>query len=178
MNCEHIRESMQDEIDGALSAEFSRALREHLSSCDSCRVEFEAFEALDEALAARPLDRAPRWLPDAVLTEIGRRVSTRERIERVVISTGVPAGIVSIALGVRAVVVNTGSGEAVSNAASRLTGPLGEAVAPLIESPGLSVAWLSDPGAQGVVWALAAAALAFLAITALRFSSRHLLEWN
>ncbi|MFH1502230.1 MAG: anti-sigma factor [Candidatus Eisenbacteria bacterium] len=166
---------MQDELDGLLAAEDSRALGDHLSSCRSCAVEFEALRAIDGVLAGRPVERSPRWLAQSVLAEIGRRASRRALAERVAVYVGVPVGLASAGVGVRALVAGTHAGDALSGAAARLSEPVRGAVASLIETPG---PWASDPGVQGVVWALAAAALSFIAVTALRLSRKQPLGWN
>lgn len=179
VNCEETRGLIQDELDGLLTAELSVHLRAHLASCPSCAAEFEVLLAIDLALAGETLARAPRGLADAVLSEVGRRASSRGLVERIATAAGVPAGLVSVGLAIRAVVIARGaSGATLGEAVSRSLDTARDAMASFAGTAGFSASWSLDPGAQGILWALAAAALSLLALTALRISRQHVLEWN
>ena len=103
MNCEQMRAMLDAYIDGELSAEEMRALRDHAAACEDCRSELEAAELLRDALAhldddvTVPLEAQAAWRK-AVRTEAGKR--NRKRTLRVVY--GLAAALV-VAIGCTAV---------------------------------------------------------------------------
>ena len=103
MNCEQMRAMLDAYIDGELSAEEMRALRDHAAACENCRSELEAAELVRDALAhmdddvSVPLEAQAAWR-NAVRAEAGKR--SRRRVLRVVY--GLAAALV-VAIGCTAV---------------------------------------------------------------------------
>ena len=103
MNCEQMRAMLDAYIDGELSAEEMRALRDHAAACEDCRNELEAAELVRDALAHLdddvrvPLEAQAAWRK-AVRAEAGKR--GRKRMLRVVY--GLAAALV-VAIGCTAV---------------------------------------------------------------------------
>lgn len=103
MNCEQMRAMLDAYIDGELSAEEMRALRDHAAACEDCRNELEAAELVRDALAHMdddvtvPLEAQAAWR-NAVRAEAGKR--SRKRMLRVVY--GLAAALV-VAIGCTAV---------------------------------------------------------------------------
>ena len=103
MNCEQMRAMLDAYIDGELSAEEMRALRDHAAACEVCRNELEAAELVRDALAHMdddvcvPLAAQAAWR-NAVRAEAGKR--SRKRMLRVVY--GLAAALV-VAIGCTAV---------------------------------------------------------------------------
>ena len=103
MNCEQMRAMLDAYIDGELSAEEMRALRDHAAACEDCRKELEAAELVRDALAHMdddvtvPLEAQAAWRK-AVRAEAGKR--SRKRALRVVY--GLAAALV-VAIGCTAV---------------------------------------------------------------------------
>ena len=103
MNCEQMRAMLDAYIDGELSAEEMRALRDHAATCEDCRNELEAAELVRDALAhmdddvSVPLEAQAAWR-NAVRAEAGKR--SRKRMLRVVY--GLAAALV-VAIGCTAV---------------------------------------------------------------------------
>lgn len=172
MNCEMARNLMQDELDGLLPVERSEALRAHLSSCASCAAEFKALRAIDAVLASDPLVRAPSALPGAVMAEVAHRAGSAGLLERFAVWVGVPVGLLSAGLGVRAILVESGAASRAAHLVTGLTGGAGSLLTGITKTPELA-----SPGVQGVVLALAAVVLSFLAITALRMYKHQPIEW-
>lgn len=103
MNCEQMRAMLDAYIDGELSAEETRALRDHAAACEDCKRELEAAELLRDALAhmdddvSVPLEAQAAWRK-AVRAEAGKR--SKKRALRVVY--GLAAALV-VAIGCTAV---------------------------------------------------------------------------
>lgn len=103
MNCEQMRAMLDAYIDGELSAEEMRALRDHAAACEDCRSELEAAELVRDALAhmdddvSVPLEAQAAWR-NAVRAEAGKR--SRKRVLRV--AYGLAAALV-VAIGCTAV---------------------------------------------------------------------------
>ena len=103
MNCEQMRAMLDAYIDGELSAEEMRALRDHAAACEDCKRELEAAELLRDALAhmdddvSVPLEAQAAWRK-AVRAEAGKR--SKKRALRVVY--GLAAALV-VAIGCTAV---------------------------------------------------------------------------
>ena len=87
MNCEKMRAMLDAYIDGELSAEEMRALRDHAAACEDCKKELEAAELVRDALAHMdegvtvPLEAQAAWRK-AVRAEANKR--GRKRALRVV----------------------------------------------------------------------------------------------
>ena len=103
MNCEQMRAMLDAYIDGELSAEEMRALRDHAAACEDCKRELEAAELLRDALAhmdddvSVPLEAQAAWRK-AIRAEAGKR--SKKRALRVVY--GLAAALV-VAIGCTAV---------------------------------------------------------------------------
>ena len=103
MNCEQMRAMLDAYIDGELSEEEMRALRDHAAACEDCKRELEAAELLRDALAhmdddvSVPLEAQAAWRK-AVRAEAGKR--SRRRVLRV--AYGLAAALV-VAIGCTAV---------------------------------------------------------------------------
>lgn len=103
MNCEQMHAMLDAYIDGELSAEEMRALRDHAAACEDCKRELEAAELLRDALAhmdddvSVPLEAQAAWRK-AVRAEAGKR--SKKRALRVVY--GLAAALV-VAIGCTAV---------------------------------------------------------------------------
>lgn len=180
MTCEEARTLIQDKVDGLLTAADSAVLDGHLETCTGCGAELEALLAIDAALDGATLVPAPRWLPDAVADEIHRRASVRARIERTAIGAGSVAAAAGVAVAIRSLVAPSGgaAGARLADAAARSWQPVGETLGAATRAPGFLTSLSQNPGVQGFVLALAAAALALLAVLALRLSKQLSLEWR
>ncbi len=163
---------MQDEIDGLLPAERSAELRAHLASCPACAREFRALEAIDAALSFAPHVSAPSSLVDSVMARLERRADAAARLERAVMWVGVPLGALSAALGIRAILVSGGASTRVTGFASGVSADVRSVLAVIAATPELS-----SPGVHGFILAIGAAALSFLALTALRMHKHETVEW-
>ena len=82
MDCEQMRAKLDAYIDGELSAEDVRALRDHAAACEDCKRELRAAELLRDALAhmdddvAVPLEAQAAWRK-AVRAEASRKGKRR-----------------------------------------------------------------------------------------------------
>lgn len=82
MDCEQMRAKLDAYIDGELSAEEMRAIRDHAAACEDCRNELRAAELLRDALAhmdddvAVPLEAQAAWRK-AVRAEASRKSKRR-----------------------------------------------------------------------------------------------------
>lgn len=82
MDCEQMRAKLDAYIDGELSAEEVRAIRDHAAACEDCRNELRAAELLRDALAhmdddvAVPLEAQAAWRK-AVRAEASRKSKRR-----------------------------------------------------------------------------------------------------
>lgn len=73
MNCEEASEHISSAIDGALSADITPQLRDHLSRCTPCRSEFELEQATKRFVRARlPRATAPAELRQRISEAIAR----------------------------------------------------------------------------------------------------------
>jgi len=162
---------MLDHIDGVIEPGREERLLRHLGSCEDCRAEYELLCRLDTILAESSVERAPARLVDAVVEEVSLHARRLQVLERVWVLAGVPIGLVSVGVAVRAVITaERGLGTTAAGALSGLSAPLVEGLSARVVDFG--------PDVQGVIWALAAAALSLLAVTALRLSRERALGWN
>lgn len=82
MNCEQMRAKLDAYIDGELSEEEARALRDHAEACEDCKNELRAAELLRDALGHMdddlvvPLEAQAAWRR-AIRAEAGRRRQRR-----------------------------------------------------------------------------------------------------
>ncbi len=177
MDCRRVRELLEDEIDGALGPDDARVLDEHVAACPACAREREALAEIDAALCDAPIGAAPRWLPMAVAREIARESAVRRRVEP--IAVGIAAGVAFVST-VVAIVRSAGPVAAgpLGETASRVVTSLSSFVEALMTMPGVPTAWSEHPGIAGFVWGLAIASVAFLAVSAFRFSREMSPEWR
>ena len=174
MNCELCRSLIQKELDGEISpAELDR-LGAHVSGCDDCRSERAAYLAIDQVLGEAPVVRGPAWMADAVMGEVARRRSVRRFVEPLVIGASAGAATVAAAFALSRY-LSPETRQTLSEGIVRSFRPVTDLIAPLAERmPGAEAGAGGGPGLHGVVWGLAAVAIAVLAIVALR-SSRQLI---
>ena len=172
MTCEEARNLIQDKVDGLLSEADSGLLGRHLGQCSRCRAELVELLAIDSVLADSAVIPAPRWLPDAVAAEIRRGAAARTIIERIVIGVGAPAAAAAAVAALRPLTASE------AEMVARVWGPLSENLAGTTRTPGFSTWWSQNPSVQGFVLALSVAALALLAIVALKLSRQLTLEWR
>ena len=71
--CHEVRTKLGRYRDRELSPGESRELAAHLEVCQTCRLEFEAMEALDTALGAAPVSPVPEDLVESVMQAARRR---------------------------------------------------------------------------------------------------------
>lgn len=178
MECAAFRNLIQEELDGTLSSEGARALAEHAAVCEACRLERDAMRAIDAVLGEERPARAPVWLESSVLSKIEERAAARRRVDSVVL--GVACGTAALAAGFG--VTRAMSWEAVAAGTERFLTAAGGVVTPLADltkrAPDLVTVWSNEPGAVGFSLALAAAATAFITISALRAAKQLSLEWR
>jgi predicted anti-sigma-YlaC factor YlaD len=177
MDCRRVRQLLQDELDRPLTPDDARVLRKHTEACPGCAREREALADIDAALSEAPIERAPRWLPSAVAREIAHESAVRRRVEPLAVAIAAAAGAVSTAIAI-ARAVGSGSAAAVGETATRAATGLGSFMQSLMTMPGVPTAWSEHPGIAGLVWGLAIASVAFLAVSAYRFSRELSLEWR
>ena len=92
MNCEEVKELLDEYICGELDREQSRQVKEHLDTCDRCRMEYEQLKTLKKSFAdlAEPV-------PEDFNDKLMRRIRGEKRhafINR--ISAGVAAAVVLV----------------------------------------------------------------------------------
>jgi len=160
-----------------LSGAEARALAEHCAACPECRDIRAELRSIEEALAATAVEKAPAWLPTAVMREIARPATAR-RTEPVVVTVASALGIVATAT----TLVRTGL-------LSGVAGPLGR-MAVAVDSwlDGIVSATATSPGVEaiqgsvptdvviGVVWTVVAVGACFLAVSAYRLSKELSLD--
>ena len=78
MNCENALELMNRELDEALTAEESAALRAHLDACPDCRETWRQLHELDALLQESELE-PPAALHDGVMREIRQEQKRKPR---------------------------------------------------------------------------------------------------
>ncbi len=190
MDCTAAESLIQKELDALVLGDDDRfgaparlsgvealALAEHCAACPECRGLRAELRSIDAALAATAVEKAPAWLPTAVMREIARPAAVRG-IEPVVVTTGAVLGTVAIVT----TLIRTG-------ALSGVAGPIGRFASvvntwidglttTLTTSPGVEAVQTFQPGGVvvGIGWTLAAVAAAFLAVSALRLSKEFSLE--
>ena len=174
MNCELCSSLIQKELDGEISpAELGR-LETHVSGCGDCRSERAAYLAIDQVLGEAPLVRGPAWMADAVMGDVARRRAVRRFVEPLVFGASAGAATVATAFALGRY-LSPETRQILSEGISRSFRPVTDLFAPVAESlPVADVGAAGGPGLHGVVWGLAAVAVAVLAIVALR-SSRQLI---
>lgn len=177
MDCRRVRELLEDELDGVIAPDDARSLHAHVATCPACAREHALLAEVDAALSEAPVGQAPRWLPMAVLREIERESVVERRVEPIAVGIASAAGVLST---VFAVVRATGPAAAgpLREVTSRAAAGVGSFMETLMTTPGIPTAWSENPGVAGVVWGLAIALFAFLAVSLYRFSHQFSAEWR
>lgn len=149
----------------------TRALDEHCAVCPDCADLRVELRAIDAALAANAVEKAPAWLATAVMREVSRPAATG-RFEPAVVTVGAVLGSIATVT----TLVRTGALAGVAGPIGRFSSSVNIWIDRLTSaattSPGVEVVRSFQPGdvAVGVIWALAAVSAAFLAVSALRLS--------
>lgn len=176
MECSSARMLIELELDGALSASEFEDLEAHVLTCEACRHERAVLLALDRALAEESLVAAPKWMPNAVIGEITRS----EAVGRIGEPIGVGVAVGAAAVAVAVALVRTVRWDVIAqlwrDLADSFQRALDPVVSPLTNMPGFLTTWSEEPGINGLVWALAAAVAAFLAISTLRLAKEPTVE--
>lgn len=154
-----------------LTADQSAALEQHCASCVECASLRAELRSVDAALAETAVEKAPAWLPTAVMREIARPADVR-RVEPVVTTTGAVLGTIAAATTLIRSGALSGVAGPVGRFAAVVNGWVDGLTTTATTSPGLEVIETFQPGGVviGVVWGLVAIGVAFLAISALRLS--------
>jgi len=154
-----------------LTSAEARALDEHCTTCADCAGLRAELRSIDAALVATAVEKAPAWLPTAVMREIARPVSVR-RVEPVVVTAGSVLGTLATVTTLVRTGALSGVAGPVGRFASVVNGWIDGLTSTVTTSPGVEVVQTFQPGgvAVGALWAVAAIAAAFLAVSALRLS--------
>jgi anti-sigma factor RsiW len=173
MDCRSALELIDIELDGELAPKDATALSEHLRSCAECARERELLLAVDRALAAAPLERAPAGFEQAVRSEIARRAEVRARIDSVVLPVAGGLAAVATGYGVHRLVNWSGARsllQDVGHSLTRLASPLTDRVG---QAPDLVSSLSHEQGVLGVTAALAIAAVVVIVMTGIAVLRHH-----
>jgi predicted anti-sigma-YlaC factor YlaD len=80
MRCEQARRMMSARLDGRLDRTEIARLRDHLTSCGACRMEWQKMKTLDQLFRSAPMRNAPPHLHMRVTSRIERREQVRRAI--------------------------------------------------------------------------------------------------
>lgn len=80
MNCNKVRERLDDYLDGELDTLARSAVREHLGGCAGCRARLEALQDLVARLADLPAPSPAAGFEDRVLQQARRAHEVRSRV--------------------------------------------------------------------------------------------------
>lgn len=69
MDCEKAQELISQLLDGELTAEDERAIREHIARCGECRTVYEAFAAVSDAMRAEAAE-VPATLHESIMSGV------------------------------------------------------------------------------------------------------------
>ncbi len=181
MDCREAEVLIQLELDRALLGDDDRfaaaevpskttSLDEHINGCPSCAALRRGLVAIDAALRSAPVEKAPVWLADAVMSEIAGISTARRLAVPLALSGAVAVGVTgSIFVLVRSEVGQT-AGRALGTFWNALSSLLGSAQDAVTGSAGFQAAQGSPVGdvVLGVLWGLVAVSVAFIAISGLR----------
>ncbi len=160
-----------------LSGAEAQALAEHCAGCPKCRGLRAELRSIDAALAATAMEKAPAWLPTAVMREIARPTAA-PRLEPVVVTVGSVLGTVAAVT----TLVRTGALSGVAGPIGRFSSCLDSWLDGIVSAtttvPGVEAVQSSVPVgvAAGVVWTVVAVGTAFLAVSAYRLSKELSLD--
>jgi len=178
MDCVGARTLIELELEGALGASAARELEEHLVQCRGCAALRAELTAIDRVLFDHRFERAPDGLAAAVQALVARRGARRRVPEPVVIAAASAIGAAGAAYGI-ARAFGAGLAGRLSQWISGLLDGLRVGAEPVAARvPGLHAGLWDNPAAAGVLFALAAAALAFLVVVLVRFPRQMSVEWR
>ena len=178
MDCAANRRLMDEKLDGDITSDDTRVLEAHLSTCSSCRREWEMLVAVDRVLADDSLSRAPAGFELSVVSEIARRVEARRRIESIGIPVACGVAALGAGYGVHRIVNWEAARSLVRGIGEAANGVLAPFAEPLAQAPDLVMTWSQEPSVAGALLALAVTAAVFLGLSALRFAKQFTLEWR
>ena len=75
MDCENVRDLLQECLDGALPDSTARAVKTHLESCEECALEFRLLSKIDAALRSEPMEDVPGNFAAAVRERLVQSVA-------------------------------------------------------------------------------------------------------
>lgn len=103
MDCETVRTSLSDYLDGALDARSAQAIEDHLARCGACRQELDALSHAIACLESLPGIKAPESLRAAIRVAIHERAGRFRQASRSPFTwpraIAVAAAVLIIALG-------------------------------------------------------------------------------
>jgi anti-sigma factor RsiW len=179
LSCGELKEALQEYVDGGLPPAEAAEVERHLAACDACRAEIVFLQAIDAALSESPVERAPAGLSRNVLDMIAIRARRRAAIERLAVLVGVAVGLVSSGVAIWTSAPPGGETRAaMSEGLTTFFAPAFEQIGSAASSLDVGVTAPLGMGAQGVIWALAAAALSVMAVAVLRLSRERILGWD
>ena len=79
MNCEQIRERLDELLDGELSDRDKQAVEQHVATCDACRAELDALRQTTDLVRSLPRAEAPAGLAQSVRASIAQQAAARSR---------------------------------------------------------------------------------------------------
>jgi hypothetical protein len=88
MNCQHVRRSLSEHLDGRLSEAEHMHVVSHLEECPRCAATFEQMQRLRQAL-----QKLPRFTPPPDLTSTLLLIASHERVRR--LACGSPRALVA-----------------------------------------------------------------------------------
>lgn len=97
MNCEDALCLISGHIDGQNTAEEEALLQAHLESCASCREILQAYQAVDQGVAALE-EEPPQGLAEAVMEQILQHPSQRSHRRRLFLGSGTAVAAVAAVL--------------------------------------------------------------------------------
>ena len=182
MDCARCRRLIQEELDGEIALRDLESLEAHATECPSCRAERTVLSAIDAVLDEGIPARSPAWMADAVLEGISHQRRTRRIVETVVIGAASAVATAAAVAGVARVVdpdsIESSGQSLIGSLVGGLRAATDAAAAYVMKVPGADSISIDQPIVIGIAWALAAAALAFLAIGTLRASRQLADEWH
>jgi len=179
LSCGELREALQDYVDGALPPAEAAEVERHLEACNACRAELAFIRAIDAALSESPVERAPAGLSRNVLDMIAVRARRRAALERLAVLAGVAVGLVSSGVTIWNSAPPGGETRAaMSEGLTTFFAPAFEQFGSAAPSLDIGATARLGMGTQGVIWALAAAALSVMAVVVLRLSRERALGWD
>ena len=154
-----------------LSAADATVLEEHCAVCPDCAGLRAELRSIDAVLAGDAVVKAPAWFATAVVREIRQPAGVR-RIEPVVVSVASTLGSIAVVTSLVRTGAFAGSSGFIGRLSSVMDAWFDRVVSAISTSPGVEAVQTFQPGEVGfgVMWALAAAGAAFLAVAALRLS--------